>query len=230
VKTVADTAVTDDAGGAGEPRRHDDHRRERTSISVGDTRRSARLRRSPRSSTRSAATSSALAAACGTRTARRTVVRPSGGIKYVDGELTQDACASGRKLTFAKAERTGRDRPGGTPFASGSPRTASSSRRASPTRASTASRWSRGARSRAPAQYEVQWSKRLYPWATRGSQVTWATSLKLPLSPGTWYYRVRGLDYLMMGSKPQMSWSDPVPDRGHEAAFPGRPLGPSPNK
>jgi hypothetical protein len=59
-------------------------------------------------------------------------------------------------------------------------------------------------------QYEVQWSKKLYPWVTRGSQVTWATSAKLPLTPGTWYYRVRGLDYLLMGSKPQTSWSDPV--------------------
>jgi hypothetical protein len=40
--------------------------------------------------------------------------------------------------------------------------------------------------------------------------VTWANSAKLPLAPGTWYYRVRGLDHLMMGTKPQMSWSDPV--------------------
>ena len=60
------------------------------------------------------------------------------------------------------------------------------------------------------SQYEVQWSKKVYPWRTAGAQVTWATSATLPLSPGTWYYRVRGLDYLMIGSKPQLSWSDPV--------------------
>jgi hypothetical protein len=56
-------------------------------------------------------------------------------------------------------------------------------------------------------QYEVQWSRRLYPWRTRGSKLSFGTSLTLPLTPGTWYYRVRGLDFLMTGSKPQMSWS-----------------------
>jgi hypothetical protein len=59
-------------------------------------------------------------------------------------------------------------------------------------------------------QYEVQWSPKLYPWKAVGTQFTWGTSLTLPLSPGTWYYRVRGLDFLMIGSKPQMSWSTPV--------------------
>jgi hypothetical protein len=39
---------------------------------------------------------------------------------------------------------------------------------------------------------------------------SWGTSSTVPLTPGTWYYRVRGLDYLAIGSKPQMSWSDPV--------------------
>jgi hypothetical protein len=32
----------------------------------------------------------------------------------------------------------------------------------------------------------------------------------LQLTPGTWFYRVRGIDFLMTGTKPQMSWSDPV--------------------
>jgi hypothetical protein len=59
-------------------------------------------------------------------------------------------------------------------------------------------------------QYEVQWSKRAYPWVTAGSQLTWGTSATLPLAPGTWYYRVRGLDYLLLGTKTAMSWSDPV--------------------
>ena len=33
------------------------------------------------------------------------VVRPSGGVKYYDAELTQDACASGRMLTFGKSSQ-----------------------------------------------------------------------------------------------------------------------------
>ena len=56
----------------------------------------------------------------------------------------------------------------------------------------------------------MQWSHTRYPWRTRGSKLTFATSLTLPLSPGAWYYRVRGIDSLMTGSKPQLTWSNPV--------------------
>ena len=59
-------------------------------------------------------------------------------------------------------------------------------------------------------QYEVQWSHTRYPWKTAGTQQTWGTSLTLPLTPGTWFYRMRGLDSLMIGTKPQLSWPDPV--------------------
>lgn len=137
------------------------------------------------------------------------VVRAGGGITYREAELTQDACASGRRMSFGKSSEpvvTG----SAAPFASG----------LSPEGKLVAAA---GARPRfygqpliawQPAagadQYEVQWSPKLYPWKTAGTQFTWGTSLTLPLSPGTWYYRVRGLDFLMAGSKPQMSWSDPV--------------------
>ena len=137
------------------------------------------------------------------------VVRPSGGVKYWDEELTQDACASGRRLTFAKSSDpvvTGQS----APFASGlSPNgklvAASSARPRFYGQPLVAWQPAAGA-----DQYEVQWSKKRYPWHTAGSQLTWGTSMTLPLTPGTWYYRVRGLDYLMTGSKPQMSWSDAV--------------------
>jgi hypothetical protein len=139
-----------------------------------------------------------------------TVLRPSGPVRYVDAELTQDACASGRRLTFGKTSDPIVTGQSGTPFASG----------LSPDGKLVAARkpsphfYGQPLVSWAPitsaGQYEVQWSRKAYPWRTAGSQVTWATSLTLPLSPGTWYYRVRGLDFLMIGSKPQMSWSDPV--------------------
>jgi predicted RecA/RadA family phage recombinase len=134
------------------------------------------------------------------------VVRDGGGIFYKDGELTQDACASGRRLSFAKASQpavTGRS----APYASGlSPNgklvAASSSKPRFYGEPLVAWQPVPGA-----DQYEVQWSRRLYPWRTRGSKLSFGTSLTLPLTPGTWYYRVRGLDFLMTGSKPQMSWS-----------------------
>ena len=137
------------------------------------------------------------------------VIRPSGGVKYRDAELTQDACGSGRVLTFGKSSEpavTGTS----APFASG----------LSPNGGLVAASSSRPRFYGAPLvawqptvstdQYEVQWSHTKYPWRTVGNKFTWGTSVTLPLSPGSWYYRVRGLDYLMTGSKPQLTWSDPV--------------------
>jgi len=139
-----------------------------------------------------------------------TVVRPAGAVTYMEDELTQDACAAGRKLAFAKTSDPVVTTESDTPYASG---------------LSTDGKLV-SAKTRAPrfygyplvawqpivsaGQYEVQWSRKLYPWTTAGSQLTWGTSLTLPLAPGTWYYRVRGLDFLMSGSKSQMSWSDPA--------------------
>jgi hypothetical protein len=137
------------------------------------------------------------------------VVRPSGGVKYRDAELTQDSCASGRMLTFGKSSQpavTGQ----ASPYASG----------LSPEGKLVAAAGSKPKFYGQPLiawqptlatdQYEVQWSRKLYPWRTVGTKFSWATSLTLPLSPGTWYYRVRGLDSLMTGSKTQLTWSNPV--------------------
>jgi hypothetical protein len=134
---------------------------------------------------------------------------PAGSIEYRDTELTQDACASGRVLTFGKTSEpvvTG----GSAPYISGlSP----NGRLFSATRARPAVygtplvTWQ-------PAlgadYYEVQWSKSLDPWMTAGSTQTAGTSTTLPLSTGLWYYRVRGLNTSVPGNRPQMAWSDPV--------------------
>jgi hypothetical protein len=145
----------------------------------------------------------------GVHAAGEAVVRPGGGVTYHDAELTQDACASGRVLSFGKTSEPVVTREA-TPFVSGlSPDgnlvAAASSKPSFYGPPLVAWQPTVGA-----DQYEVQWSHTKYPWRTAGSQLTWATSLTLPLAPGTWYYRVRGLDYLMTGSKPQMTWSDPV--------------------
>ena len=138
------------------------------------------------------------------------VVRPSGGVTYIDDELTQDACASGRELAFSKTSDPVVTSESDTPYASGlSPAGKLVSAKAPAPRfyGFPLVAWQPIV---SAGQYEVQWSRKLYPWTTAGSQLTWGTSLTLPLGPGTWYYRVRGLDYLMSGSKPQMSWSDPT--------------------
>ena len=57
--------------------------------------------------------------------------------------------------------------------------------------------------------YEVQWSRSSYPWRSAGSIRTPATSAMLPLAPGTWYYRVRGINDSLRGNQ-MMSWSAPT--------------------
>lgn len=137
------------------------------------------------------------------------VVRPSGGVKYRDAELTQDSCAAGRMLTFGKSSEpavTGQ----GAPFVSGlSPTGKLISASGSKPRfyGQPLVAWQP---TLASDKYEVQWSHKKYPWRTVGSKQTFSTSLMLPLAPGTWFYRVRGLDSLMIGPKPQLSWSAPV--------------------
>lgn len=137
------------------------------------------------------------------------VVRTGGGITYRDAELAQDACAAGRRLTFGKTSE---------PVVAGeiAPYASGLSPQGKLVAATTAKprfygqplvAWQPLA---GADQYEIQWSTRAYPWKTAGTQLTYGTSLTLPLTPGTWFYRVRGFDLLTIGSKPQMSWSNPV--------------------
>jgi len=47
-------------------------------------------------------------------------------------------------------------------------------------------------------------------WRIAGSGLTASTSALLSLKPGNWYYRVRGVDTLLAGTKTGLSWSEPV--------------------
>ncbi len=61
--------------------------------------------------------------------------------------------------------------------------------------------------------YEVQLSRRSYPWVTTWSTTTAGTSVVLPLGKaavGTWYYRVRGINPALPQGAQEMSWSTPV--------------------
>jgi hypothetical protein len=138
------------------------------------------------------------------------VVRPAGGVTYGDDELTQDACASGRVGMFGKTSDPTVTGQGGTPYVSG----LSPDGRLMAARKPSPRVYGQPLVSWLPlasaGQYEVQWSKKAYPWVTAGGKVTDGTATTLPLAPGTWFYRVRGLDALLMGTKTALSWSDPV--------------------
>ena len=57
-------------------------------------------------------------------------------------------------------------------------------------------------------KYEVQWSKKPYPFTPVGSIMTPSTATVLQLGVGTWYYRVRGFDYNLPTDAQALSWSD----------------------
>ena len=146
------------------------------------------------------------------------VVNPSPAITYVDAELPQDVCAAGRVATFGKVSEP--VLAGSTsPYASG----------LSPTGRLIAAVSGRPTFYGTPLvawqptvgadEYQVQWSKTKYPWQPIGQRYTFATSALLDqvaagkrvgLTPGTWYYRVRGLDFSLPGTARAMSWSDLV--------------------
>lgn len=139
-----------------------------------------------------------------------TVVTPTAGsLKYYDVESAQDACAAGRVQEFGKTSEPAVSRSG-SPFVSGlSPRgRLTAATKAGPSfYGSPLVAWE-------PAlgadQYQVQWSKSRYPWRKQGEKLTYATSSLLPVTPGRWWYRVRGINFSLPGTARAMTWSDPV--------------------
>jgi len=132
----------------------------------------------------------------------------SGAFQYWDVEVPQDACEAGRVATFGK-ESQGAVTTSGAPFVSGlapNGRLLSQAGSRPVVYSSPLVAWRPvvGA-----TQYEVQWSRVKYPWRKRGATKTFATSAVLKLSPGLWYYRVRGLNAAQVGT-PAMTWSAPV--------------------
>ena len=144
-------------------------------------------------------------------------VNEGGTFEYWDTDIPQDACQAGRMATFGKQSHPAIT-TAGSPFVSGlTPKgrlLAQAGRR--PVVYSTplvAWRPVVGA-----TQYEVQWSRVKYPWRKRGSTRTFATTSVLKLSPGQWYYRVRGLNAAQVGT-PAMTWSAPVAVRVARPTF-----------
>ena len=141
-----------------------------------------------------------------------TVLRSGGELTYRDLELPQDACAAGRVLTFGKTSQPTLASATSAPFASG----------LSPTGRLTSA--SKGKRSfygsplvswqpaLGASAYEVQWSKTRYPFVTVTTPIlTYGTSALLPLQPGKWWYRVRGINLALPAGARAMAWSKRQP-------------------
>ena len=142
------------------------------------------------------------------------VVRAGSTLQYVDAELPQDVCAAGRVQRVGIASQPSLT-SAQTPFATGLSSTGrlTSAVQTSKFYGSPLVAWT-------PAYnadlYEIQYSKAKYPFkaeidprSTVRGYLTFDTSDVLPLSSGTWYYRVRGIDFSLPTGVQQMSWSDP---------------------
>lgn len=142
------------------------------------------------------------------------VVRTGGTIRYNDAELAQDVCAAGRIMRFGKESEPALTASGEL-FATGlSPKGKLAS--ANDTRSFYGAPLVAWTSALGAEVYEVQWSKTKVPFTPETDPATNAlgmmtlnTSEVLPLTSGTWYYRVRGFDYSLPTGAQAMSWSDP---------------------
>jgi hypothetical protein len=150
--------------------------------------------------------------------AGETFTPTSGNLSYYDVEVPQDLCAGGRVLQFGKESEPAVSRSS-TPYVSGlSPhgRLLAATGKVPAVYGTPLVAWK-------PAvgadQYQIQWSKTGYPWRKEGEKLTYGTSALLPLQPGRWFYRVRGINFSMPGTARAMSWSDPVELRVAKPTF-----------
>jgi hypothetical protein len=147
------------------------------------------------------------------------VVRTSAAGEYRDLELAQEACAAGRVATFGRASEpvvTAAAAPYASGLSTKGRLVAAASRRAT-FYGTPLVAWSPALGAGA---YEVQWSTSMYPFRPAAApMLTYSTAATLPLRPGTWYYRVRGINFSLPTKAQPMSWSDPVELRIAKPSF-----------
>jgi hypothetical protein len=145
------------------------------------------------------------------------VDRAGGSIIYQDMELPQEVCAAGRVQRFGISSEPSLT-TGSAPFATGlSPTGRLTSAAMTPSfYGSPLIAWTPAF---GASVYEVQYSKAKYPFkpetdprSKTTGYLTFSTSDVLPFHgsamAGTWWYRVRGIDYNLPTGVQQMGWSD----------------------
>lgn len=136
-------------------------------------------------------------------------ITPDAKVEYHDVAFGEDSCQAGQVLPFGKTSSPATEKASGVPYASGM--TSAGEIRGATTdqprffgRIVVAWKPAPGAQ-----KYQVQWSRKAYPWRTAGTLKTPATAAALNLPDGVWYYRVRGLDKTLPTAAQGMTWSDP---------------------
>ena len=135
-------------------------------------------------------------------------VTDSGVYDYVDVELPQDACERDRSSTFAKQSKPAITAAGGA-FVSGltpAGRLLASAGHSPVVYSTPLVAWKPVLAANA---YQIEWSRSKYPWRRAGHTTTQSTSAVLKLSPGLWYYKVRGMNSQQIGVS-GLAWSVPL--------------------
>jgi hypothetical protein len=133
-------------------------------------------------------------------------------IEYHDVAVPQDACEAGLGMSFGKVSQPVVT-AAGTPWVSGlapDGRMIASARKVPEVHDSPLVAWEPAV---GATTYEIQLSRKTYPWTTTWKTTTPATSVVVPLTKtdvGTWYYRVRGINPALPDGAQAMSWSRPV--------------------
>ena len=144
--------------------------------------------------------------------AGETVSRLGGQVEYRDEELPQDACAAGRVATFGKTSEPALTASSNlAPFASGLTPSGTLASAKGPKPSFYGSPLVSWQPALGASAYELQWSKSRYPFRVAATPLlTYGTSAVLSLTPGTWWYRVRGIDLSLPVGARAMAWSPPT--------------------
>lgn len=133
------------------------------------------------------------------------VVGADGSVTYRDTELPQDACQAGRVVAFGKNSADATPIPQAVGLSPAGRLLAGATSRSS-FYGSPLVTWTAAP---AASSYQVEWSRNLYPWHPAGQIQTPATSALLPVTAGTWWYRIRGINPSLPGTT-SMTWSQKV--------------------
>ena len=134
-------------------------------------------------------------------------------IEFHDTQVPQDSCEAGVGMSFGKVSQPVVTASSNMPWVSGlgpDGRVIASVAKVPAVHDSPLVAWQPAV---GATTYEVQLSRKQYPWKTTWSTATAATSVILPLGKaavGTWFYRVRGINPALPVGAQAMSWSKPV--------------------
>jgi hypothetical protein len=134
-------------------------------------------------------------------------------LEYHDGAVPQDQCEAGIGMSFGKVAQPVVTARSNTPWVSGlapSGRLIATAAKVPTVHDSPLVAWQPAL---GATTYEVQVSRKSYPWQTTWSTTTSGTSVVLPLGAsqaGTWFYRIRGINPALPVGAQAMSWSHAV--------------------